>query len=229
VRLAAVVLLAAACGRVGFDGVGDGGAVGGDGAGGDGTGIDSPSTSATCGDQVCEGTSNETCKSCTMDCRTTANVCGNGACGPGEDGTSCFIDCGPVPWTWDAEEVDLLGRINAARTGGTSCGGGGPTTAGALTIDTELQAAARDLAWEQARYGLALSRCNGQSILTYYSSVNVNGSKQATSSTSTTNAQRMADWIADGNGCPTLMMASFTRIGIAIAVEQNNGYVALFR
>lgn len=227
-----IVLLAAACGRVGFDGVGDGGGAsgGGDGAGGDGNGIDSPGSSATCGNQTCEGTSGETCKSCAMDCRTTMNVCGNGACGPGETGATCFVDCGPVPWTWAADEADLFARINAARTGGTACGGGPTTTAPAVTVDDNLKMAARDLAWEQARYGgILLNRCDGQSMISYLSSTGATNYKLAASSSSTTNAQRMADWVADNSSCQSLMNTGVTRLGLAIAVDATNGYAALFR
>jgi uncharacterized protein YkwD len=231
-RLAVVVVCAAACGRVGFGDVAGGGSGGGDGGGGgggDGASVDSAPVPTTCGDQVCSGTGGETCKSCTGDCRTTSNVCGNGACGTGESGTSCFVDCGPEPWAWTGEEDDLFVRINAARTGGTACAGGPTTTAPALLVDAPLDAAARDLAWEQAHFGLSINRCNGQSLLSYLSSVGANGSRLASSSSSTTNAQRMADWIADTSSCSTLMSTSYTRAGVAVAVDMNNGYVALFR
>lgn len=240
-RVVVVFLLATACGRVGFDSTRDGGG-GGDGKTPDvptscvddgfcvpGCGVTDPDCQTTCGDAVCVGNAGETCKTCTADCRTTNNVCGNHACGPGEDGNSCPYDCGPVPWTWVVDEEDLMARINTARTGGTSCGGGAPTTAPALTVDLALRASARDLAWEQAHIGLFFNRCDGQSMIAYVTSSNATNYKIASSSSVTTNAQRMAELIADTPSCQSLMSTSLTRFAVAIAVDQNNGYVVLFR
>lgn len=231
-RIAVLVLLAA-CGRVGFEATGDGGGGGGgsgDGGGSaktDGGGADG--APAVCGDGVCGGSSGETCSTCAADCRTTTNVCGNATCGAGEDGTNCYVDCGPSPWTWEADEADLLAKINSARAVGVSCNGQPPTTAPAITMDSGLTAAAHDLAWEQARIGLFLTRCDGQSMLSYIGMVNANGSRLSSSSSDTTNEERMTTWRDDTNACMTLMQTSWTRAGVGIAVDASMGYVVLFR
>ena len=246
-RLLAILL--ACCGRVGFDGV-----VAGDGmATGDGPLIDAPAPDAptacvadgfcvpscgatdpdcqsVCGDGACVGNAGESCAQC-AECRTTANVCGNGTCQSGEDGNSCFTDCGPTTWTWAAEEDDLIVRINQARTQGTSCNGQPATTAPAVTLDVNLRRAARDLAWEEAHLGggMGFNRCNGQSLVAFMSMANANGSKVSTSSSETTNAVRLSNWIANMSGCALLMDPNKTVIGVGIAVDTTPAFVALFR
>jgi hypothetical protein len=244
-----LVVLLACCGRVGFDAApGDGAAIG-DGKQADAPipdaptacvpdgfcvptcGATDPDCQAVCGDGNCVGNAGETCKSCTADCRTAANVCGNGACQTGEDGNNCFTDCGPVPWTWTADEADLIVRINQARTQGTSCNGQPSTSAPALTLDTTLRAAARDLAWEETHLGggMGFNRCNGQSIITFTSMAGASGSQISTSSSETTNAVRMTNWIANMSACPILMNPSHTMVGVGLAIEVTPTYVALFR
>lgn len=233
-------VVGAGCGRISFDVLtGDGAAGSGDGTVPDVTmacvadgfcppscvGSD-PDCATTCGDSTCIGNAGELCTTCSSDCRVE-DVCGNAACDPGEDSANCPSDCGPSPWPWISDEMDLLTRVNMARTQGTSCNGMPATTAPAVTIDAGLALAARDLAWEESRYGtLAINRCDGRRMFDYLTSVNATSSKIA--SGETTNAQRMTQWIATG-ACTILMNTRSTRIGLAVANDTNPTYVALFR
>ena len=235
-----IVLVLAGCGRIGFDpSGGDGGGTGGDGSQlpdattacvADGycppsCGAADPDCQTVCGDTQCVGNAGETCQSCTSDCRTTANVCGNGACGAGEDGTTCAFDCGPVPWTWAQDEAELFAAINNARTAGTSCGGGAVTFAPALTLDPGLHAAARDLAWEAAHLNLTLNRCNGQSLFGYAASVNASNFSISTSAATT--QDRLASLL--GGSCSSVMSPTRTVAAVGIAVDQATPYVLLLR
>ena len=216
-----LVLLSAlaSCGRLGFDASGDGGGSNVSPLH-DGT-VDTPS-STVCGDGSCVANLGETCVTCASDCKTTTPVCGNLACDPGEDGTTCPTDCGPVPWQWDAEEMDLLNLINNARTGGVQCPGtGAPMTAPALTITDTLHRAARDLAWEQAQYDtVGVKRCDGQNVLSYLATVNANNVREASGAGTT--QQWISAWEADMNACPQLVDTSVTTIGVAVATGAKN-------
>lgn len=243
-RWLSVVVLVVGCGRIGFEAHGDGG---GGGPGDDGAqlpdattacvpdGFCPPSCGATdpdcqtvCGDQQCVGNAGETCQTCTSDCRTTMAVCGNGACQPGENGTTCYFDCGPVPWTWTPDETALFSAINNARTSGTACGGGPVMTAPALTLDGGLHAAARDLAWEEAHLGsLGFNRCDGQSMIAYAASVNATSFRIATAATST--PARLASILGDSGTCTAVMSPNHTVIGVGIAIDQTTPYVVLLR
>ena len=75
-----------------------------------------------CGDGVCSADEGEGCTTCPADCDTTAPVCGNGACDPGELGV-CEADCGPNPWptSWENDAFAAFDEINALRAvGGVS-------------------------------------------------------------------------------------------------------------
>ena len=220
-KLAAAIVVLAACGRLGFDpaGVGDGGH--GSDVGGEAT------TPAVCGDGVCEGTAGESCASCAADCKSQAVVCGNAACDPGEDGTSCYVDCGPVPWTWATDEMDLVGAINSTRTTGFTCNGAPVPPTNALTVDAGLQAAARDLAWEEAQFGtIGSRRCDGESIITFLATSNATAQRLADGRTTT--ADRIDTWIGDPTACAQIAGA-YTVMGVAVAVAANNTYVVLMR
>src|SRR5512146_1435669 len=98
-RVVALVVVAFGCGRIGFDPAG--GQSGGDGGNrppacvadgfcAPGCGAADPDCPTACGDGICVGNAGELCTTCAAGCRTTANVCGNGTCGPGEEGTTCY-------------------------------------------------------------------------------------------------------------------------------------------
>ena len=220
-KLAAAIVVLAACGRLGFDParVDDGGH-GSDVGGGE-------MTPAVCGDGVCEGTAGESCASCAVDCKSQAAVCGNAACDPGEDGASCYVDCGPLPWTWATDETDLVAAINSARTMGFTCNGAAVPPTNALTVDAGLQAAARDLAWEEAQFGTVGSRrCDGESIVTFLAMAKANTQRLADGRTTT--ADRIDTWIGDPSACAQLAGAA-TVVGVAVAIALNNTYVVLMR
>ena len=144
-----VVIALAGCGRLGFDPTADGAA-------------DTTTLPAVCGDGVCDGVGGELCSSCS-DCATAAAVCGNGECNGGEDG-SCYADCGPTPWPWTVDAMQMFATINQARVQGFMCPGA-PTavTAPALTFDTGLEVGAREWAWEAAHEDWApADACNGR-------------------------------------------------------------------
>lgn len=218
IRIVLALSILAGCGRLGFDSTGDGGGGStGDGKGSSGSAtIDAP-ISMVCGDGVCGGNTGESCQSCTADCQTTAPVCGNYACDPGEDGASCPGDCGPTPWPWTSDEAELRSLVNAKRTGGVTCPGTTTvSTAPALADDMNLDRAARDIVWEEAEHGtIGVRRCDGQSVLLYLAQVGASNSQ--VNSNTNTNQQRVDAWAADMNGCPNLMDAAKTTMGVAIA------------
>lgn len=178
-----------------------------------------PDCAASCGDATCSG--GETCKSCSADCKTTMNVCGNGTCGAGETSTSCFTDCGPSPWTWQTDEADMLVRVNTARTGGTMCPGGALVVAPALALATDLDDAARDWAWERAHLNTSgFVRCNGSSAP---------GNTYQLTIGPMTNADRMANLLADMASCTNMMSTTVTQVGVGIAVDVKSTLVMLYR
>ncbi|MBW2527765.1 MAG: hypothetical protein JRI23_26525 [Deltaproteobacteria bacterium] len=58
-------------------------------------GTDDPASSATCGDDTCDGP--ETCQSCADDCGACSTECGDGTCEGSESCSSCASDCGTCP------------------------------------------------------------------------------------------------------------------------------------
>lgn len=189
-----------------------------------------PDCVAICGDGQCVGNAGELCTNCT-DCDTMSSVCGNGACDPTEDSDTCFADCGPIPWTWEVEELDLLSQINTARTSGTTCpGGGGPITSAAIIIDPTLRAAAREWAWEYAYQQFTGSgSCNGRSENERFVASGVQGAASF--------------WVANGGDTPTVLMmnflnnmaicndilnAAYTKVGIGVVFQSFNSYVLIF-
>jgi hypothetical protein len=236
----ALVVLASGCGRIGF-----GTGTGGDGGADDGSAVPDATTACvadgfcppscvgrdpdcetTCGDGTCIGNAGELCTTCTADCRTTMDVCGNGTCGASETGATCYSDCGPSPWAWSQDEAELLAAINQARTGGTSCAGMPATTAPALTIDADLARAARDLTWEEAHLGtITFNRCDGQPLVAFLGMANAASSRIAAGQTTT--QQRISDLIA--SDCSTVMDPARTRVGIGVADDIAAVYVVLLR
>jgi hypothetical protein len=150
VRAVVVASLAlAACGRIGFST--SSAAVTGDGGG----------VPPSCGDGICQAALGEDCANC-ADCRTTAAVCGNGACDPGETSASCPTDCGPTPWPLASDEQSLLSDLNFYRID-DACG----SVLSALPEDTTLRAIAREWAWEIAHQQFLAAdytRCNGRTL-----------------------------------------------------------------
>ncbi|HEY4055572.1 MAG TPA: hypothetical protein VGM39_03150 [Kofleriaceae bacterium] len=220
-RVVLVAMLLAGCGRISFDpgnvsgGGGDDGSVPKDTPDRPDSSGDAPP--AVCGDDTCDGS--ETCKSCAGDCRTASNMCGNGECGAGEDSTSCFLDCGPTPRPWDADETDLLSRINAIRAAGITCPMGTVYPAGTLfTIDPVKNKAARDWAWERAHLSTTgFTPCN---LADWNTICQVNGQ--------TDNIGRMTNLTMNDANCNQVMNPASTTIGIGIASDVRDTLVLLY-
>ena len=114
--------------------------------------VDCGSCPATCAsDGVCDASAGETCTSC-GDCDTTAPVCGNGACDPGEHTVNCMADCGPVPGPTPGPPTNKKSSSpstpSAPPAPTARAAPKGPVSA--LTMDPVLQAAARLHSWDQS-------------------------------------------------------------------------------
>jgi hypothetical protein len=159
------------------------------------------------------------------DCATLAVVCGNAECQPGEDGTTCYADCGPPTWAWDAEEAALRSAINAARTGGTMCpGDGSPRFALALAVDTTMQPGAREYAWEIAHHKVHMDMaCNGRTFAERQATYSANGGLSHSSAASA--AAAVASWSATSTLCPVLMLTGRTQLAVGVAIDAQPGWV----
>jgi uncharacterized protein YkwD len=168
---------------------------------------------AVCGDNVCSGNAGENCTTC-ADCVTLTPVCGNSVCDPGE-ATTCYTDCGPLPWAWPGDADEMLIAVNQARTSGTTCpGGGGQQTAPALTADTTLEVTAREWAWETAHLGWTMSAsCNGRSGNDRVTDAGASTAWKVFNATSPTTA--ITYLLGSKDSCNAIMSASNTRLGAA--------------
>lgn len=185
----------------------------------------------TCGDGTCVGNAGELCNSCTQDCATTTAVCGNGACDPGEQAAGCYADCGPSPWLWTAEEMQLVNLINTARTGGTKCPGpGGIMTAPALALEATLQMPAREWAWEIAHqnfWQMDGSACNGR---TYQQRELIGGFAQYINSYNFADVQSaFNDWMSNQGLCNLVMDPTLTKMNVGVAFDLAKGYVFVIK
>lgn len=233
-----------ACGRLQFDRLDDAGR-GGDGdaidadpqqlcAGGDGIcrvsclALGDPDCSTTCGDAVCVGNAGEHCGICT-ECNTRSVVCGNGQCDPGEDSDICGMDCGPTPWTWTAEEAELVSIANMTRTNGYDCGGG-IVIRPALTRLSNLDAGAREWAWENTYQALAAGdSCNGRTFLDRLGAAGAMPTRYAFVYVSPGTPQDAIDFFVSGaTGCRDFMATDVTRIGAGTAIINGRTSHVLF-
>jgi len=212
---ALVVIALVGCGRVAFDPIVDGAA-------------DTATLPAVCGDGVCEGGAGELCSTCS-DCATAALVCGNGECTAGEDGASCYADCGPSPWPWTDDAAQMLATINQARTQGTMCPGGGMTlTAPALTYDTALEVVAREWAWEAAHENWGPpDSCNGRLASDRLGTVGASSGWKSFGGT--TGPEGAAALIAFMPACNQIMNPSNTLLGAAAAYDVINAHAIMLR
>lgn len=253
----ATALCASACGRLGFDPRAD---VDGDGSvisdvrdsnptldgdadltltcvAGDGVCRQSclatdPDCTTTCGDGVCIGNAGELCPTC-AECNTTAPICGNGACDAGEDDDICFADCGPSPWSWTAQESDLLAKINAARAAGIDCGPSGPVTAPGLAQMANLMPASREWSWEFAHHQLdpnAPASCNGRSLQDRLANSGITGAYGAVAYVGggATPQDALDSWIATPTLCAIVADAQHTMVGVGVAHDATRGFVVVF-
>lgn len=230
-----LVVVVAGCGRVGFDGIdasSDAASLPDAGlcVAGDDLCLPSclttdPDCVTTCGDGRCIGNAGELCGSCMADCATLAIVCGNAECQAGEDGTTCYADCGPPSWPWETEEAALRAEINLARTSGTMCpGDGAPRFASVLAVDTTMQPGAREYAWEIAHHEIHTNMaCNGRSFVERQATYG--GSGGLSHSTAVSAAAAVASWRATAALCPVLMNTARTQLAVGVALDAQPGWV----
>ncbi len=159
------------------------------------------------------------------DCATLAVVCGNAECQTGEDGTTCYADCGPPSWPWETEESALRAAINMARTGGTTCSGDAAARfASALAVDTTMQPGAREYAWEIAHHEFHMNMaCNGRSFVERQATYGANGG--LSHPLAVTAAGAVASWSASSTLCPVMMTTGRTQLAVGVALDAQPGWV----
>jgi uncharacterized protein YkwD len=225
-----LAVIAAGCGRVGFDpATGDGGGSGDAGGGADGAIADDGPTfdasPAVCGDTVCEGTAGETCGEC-GEC-AVSGVCGNGVCDAGEI-DACADDCGPTPWPseWKTFEDQLLAELNNRRTAGTTCPGGPQPAVAAVALDPTLTAISRNQAWDASHHdyvpgGSTGLRCDGEDLLTLMADAGFGGQRGFAQAYGFTTATDVMDFfVSNDAACLMLMRAGYTEVGVGYADDQ---------
>lgn len=227
-----MLVLVAACGRIGFDPSGATHDADPTRPDADPTRPDADPTApdaapAVCGDLVCTIASGETCQTC-ADCATADPVCGNGMCdtGVGEDTTSCFDDCGPV-WSpaWLTFEQQIHSMIDGNRQMVFDCPGMQNLPAvQALTLDPGLTALARNMAWDLTHHDYPLplppdgARCNGQDMFTLMSDAGYTGARGYAYTHGFTSPTEVIDsMFTDDDVCPMLMNGVYTMIGVGHA------------
>jgi len=189
-----------------------------------------PDCTTTCGDNRCVGNAGELCGTCTADCATTAVVCGNAQCQPGES-PDCYADCGPVPWTWNTEEQQLMTLINNARTTGVACPGANNVTRPAFTLEPALIAGAREWAWEMSHsnyFGSTADGCNGRT----YQQRKLDGGAFTgyVRSRGYATVQLAFDaWMASATQCPIVMSATATKMYASVAFDTAKSYLMVVK
>jgi uncharacterized protein YkwD len=189
-----------------------------------------PDCTTTCGDNRCVGNAGELCGNCAGDCATTSVVCGNAQCQPGES-PDCYADCGPVPWTWSAEEQQLITLINNARTTGFACPNAASVTRPALTVDTSMTGGAREWAWEMAHsdyFGSTADGCNGRTyVQRKLDGGNFTGYVR---SRGYGTVQLAFDaWMASATQCPIVMSANATKVYASAAFDTAKSYLMVIK
>ena len=199
-------------------------------AGGDNTCLVScvgsdPDCMTTCGDNRCVGNAGELCGNCMADCATTSVVCGNAQCQPGES-PSCFADCGPMPWTWAAEEQQLLTLVQNARTNGTTCPGGSMVTRPAFTVSAAMLPAAREWVWEMSHHnyfgGANNEACNGRTSAQRQQQGGFGGYVRSAGYATVQDA--FNSWITSSTLCP-IVMGTSTNAAIAVSFDTRKAYL----
>lgn len=199
-------------------------------AGGDGTCLvacvaTDPDCTTTCGDGRCVGNAGELCSACTADCATTSVVCGNGQCQAGES-PDCFADCGPTPWTWAAEEQQLLALVQNARTGGYACPSTTSVTRPAFTVLSALVPPAREWVWEMSHHnyfgGASQESCNGRTIAQRQQQGGFSG--YVRSAGYATVQEAFNNWMSSPTLCP-IVMGTATRAAIAVSFDTRKAYL----
>lgn len=187
-----------------------------------------PDCVTTCGDGKCVGNAGELCSMCAADCMTTAVVCGNGQCQPGES-PNCFADCGPMPWTWAAEEQQLMTLVNNARTAGFTCPGGMAVTRPVYQISASLQAPAHEWVWEMSHhdyFGTNGAGCSGRTAAQRAMDGGYNGYVRSRGYADVQAAFNA--WMASTTQCPIVMSTSQMAY-IAVSYDTARSYILLLK
>ena len=189
-----------------------------------------PDCITTCGDGTCVGNAGELCSTCAADCNSTAVVCGNGQCQAGES-PDCYADCGPVPWTWAAEEQQLIALVQNARTGGFTCPGGSAVTRPAYQIAAGLLPPAREWVWEMSHHdffgaGANNASCNGRSSAQRQTDGGFNGYVR---SRGYADVQAVFNaWMSSTTQCPIVMSAA-PMAAIAVSYDTTRSYLLVLK
>jgi hypothetical protein len=187
-----------------------------------------PDCTTTCGDGKCVGNAGEFCGNCAMDCATTNVVCGNGQCQAGES-PDCYADCGPAPWTWSAEEMQLTALVQNARTSGFTCPGGSAVTRPAYQIVAGLQPAAREWVWEmshQSFFGMNNVSCNGRTLSQREMDGGFGGYVRSTGYATVQDA--FNSWMSSTSLCP-IVMSTATQASVAVALDATKAYIMVIK
>ncbi len=188
-----------------------------------------PDCTTTCGDGKCVGNAGELCSSCAADCNSTALVCGNGQCQPGES-PDCFADCGPTPWTWTAEEQQLMTLVNNARTGGFTCPGGTAVTRPAYQINAAILPGAREWVWEMSHHnyfgGNGNASCNGRTTAQREADGGFTGYVRSAGYASVQVA--FDNWMNSTTLCPTVMSMAQTA-NVAVSFDTRKSYLLVLK
>lgn len=203
-------------------------------AGGDNTCLVScvatdPDCTTTCGDGRCVGNAGELCSSCMADCATTNPVCGNGACDPGES-PDCFADCGPTPWTWAAEEQQLMALIQNARTQGFACPSATSVTRPAFTWSSALLPPAREWVWEMSHHnyfgGTNNTSCNGRTTTQREQAGGFTGYVRSSGPADVQTA--FNNWMTSATQCP-IVMGTATMAALAVSYDTRRSYILVLK
>ncbi len=188
-----------------------------------------PDCMTTCGDNRCVGNAGELCSSCAADCNTTAAVCGNGQCQAGES-PDCFADCGPTPWTWAAEEAQLLALVQNARTSGFACPSMTSVTRPAFTVSAALLPPAREWVWEMSHHNYfgttAQASCNGRSAAQREADGGFTGYVRS-AGYDTVQAAFNA-WMASASQCP-IVMSTASMAAIAVSFDTRKSFILVLK
>ena len=189
-----------------------------------------PDCMTTCGDGRCVGNAGELCSNCTADCMTANVVCGNGECQAGES-PSCFGDCGPTPWTWAAEEAQLLMLIQNARTNGFACPGMASVTRPAYTIAPALLPPAREWVWEMSHHnffggGANPTSCNGRTAAQREQQGGFNGYVRSAGPVDVQTA--FNNWMSSNTQCP-IVMSTATMANLAVSYDTRPSYILVLK